>query len=126
MNTYVRIVLQQTLSDKLLDVLTRKIKYDNRGITAIKAAIGAEMQKYVTNGYINTDATWTDDDLYIDGNLIIKKGTALTEGYVTAIAPFSSLTAAEKAAHQFPKIYLIYADQFGIRKIVVSGQAFNG
>jgi hypothetical protein len=123
-NLFMRIVLQQTLQDRLINLLTSKIKYDSRGMVAVSSAICTELNRYVSNGYIATNRAWTDDDLYIDDNLVIAANNPLTAGYVVYIAPFSTLTAADLAAHKFPKITIIYADQYSIRVINIVGEVF--
>jgi hypothetical protein len=123
-NLFMRIVLQQSLQDRLVNLLSTKIKYDNRGIVAVNSAIANELNRYLLNGYISTTKIWTDDSLYMNNDLIIAQNTPLTNGYIIYIAPFSTLTTAELAAHTFPNIYIVYADAYSIRKIVVSGEAF--
>lgn len=125
-NTFTRIVLQQTLTEKLLSLLVQKIK-SSTGISKIYAVIANELERYKYAGYLTTDKIWTDNDLTITGPsgityTIIQKGDALLNGYVIKVLPTSELTAEDKAAHNTPPIYVILADQYGIRKITINGE----
>lgn len=123
-NLFMRIVLQQTMTDRLINLLSSKIKYDDRGITSVKAAIASELARFVNNGYIATDKAWTDEDLYINDELIISKNSPLLGGYKIHIAGFDTLTQAQRDDRQFPNIYVLYGDAYSIRKIVVNGEVF--
>lgn len=124
-NNYVRIILHQTLTEKLVNLLTQKIK-NTSGLSKIYTVISQELENYLNAGYLTTDKIWTDDDYVITRGgsqyTIISKGTALTNGYVIQILPLSSLTSEEKAAHSTPPIYVVIADQYGIRKITINGE----
>lgn len=124
-NNFVRIVLHQTLTDRLLTLLTQKIK-STSGISKIYTVIANELERYLTCGYLTTDKVWTDEDLKISYNqalyTIIEKGTALTSGYVMRILPFSALTDQDKAQRKAPPIYIVLADQYGIRQITINGE----
>lgn len=124
-NSYVRIVLHQTLTEQLLDLLTQKIK-STTGVSKLYAVIAQELEKYKTAGYLTTDKLWTDRTLSVTYNdmsyVIINKGDALLNGYVIKILPMSSLTDADKKSHSTPPIYVVIADQYGIRKITINGE----
>lgn len=124
-NEFVRIVLHQTLTDRLIQLLATKLK-SNTGISQIYTTIAQELENYRVCGYLTTDKVWSEDDLVMTYNdrqyTIIESGTALLTGYNIKILPFSSLTAADKAARKAPPIYVIIADQYGIRKITITGE----
>lgn len=124
-NTYVRIILHQTVTEQLLAALTEKVK-GSSGISKIYTAIVQELNNYVTNGYLTTDKIWTDNDLSVVYNGetydIITKGTALVEGYLVKILPYTALSSSDKAARKTPPIYIILADQYGIRQITINGE----
>ena len=124
-NTFVCIVLQQTLTDRLVELLTTKIK-NSSGLSQIYTTISQELEYYRSAGYLTTDKIWTKDDLTITYNLqtfnIISKGTALPTGYMIRVLPLTSLSEADKLARKTPPIYVIIADQFGIRKITLNGE----
>lgn len=124
-NQYVLIVLHQTVTDRLLSLLTQKIK-GNAGVSAIYTTIAGELGKYVTNGYLTTDKVWTDETKTINYNnrnyVLIKKNTPLTLGYYITILPLSSLTDEDKAKRKCPPIYIFLADSYGIRNITVNGE----
>lgn len=123
-NLYFRIVLTQTLTDRLITLLASKIKYNESGIANVISVISNELGKYITNGLIALNKTWKDESLYIDDELIIAQGSTLTEGFKIHVSDFSTLTDEEIAEHQFPNIYILYADAYNIRKIVIDGEVF--
>ena len=124
-NSYVRIVLHQTLTEKLVDLLTQKLR-GTAGVSKIYSTISKELQNYLTCGYLTTDKIWTDDSYKVtigeQTYVIIEKGTALQNGYLIKILPMSSLTDAQKAKHSTPNIYIVIADQYGIRFITINGE----
>ena len=124
-NNFVRIVLHQTLSESLLNLLVQKIK-NSTGISKMYAVIVNELDKYLTSGYLTTDKIWNEEDLVIHYGdtdyTIIEKGTALTNGYIIKVLPLSSLTANDKAKKAAPPVYVVIADQYGIRLITVNGE----
>lgn len=124
-NTFVRIILHQTLTNKLVNLLSQKIK-SSSGIGKIYSTIAQELEYYLQCGYLTTDDFWKDDDLVITRNgieyTIISKGDALTNGYLIKVLPLSALTDSEKANREAPPIYIIIADQYGIRKITINGE----
>lgn len=121
-NNFVRIVLHQTLTEKLINLLSEKIK-GNSGISKIYSVITSELNKYLISGYISTDKIWTDEDyevIDISGKkyTIISKNTPLINGYLIKVLPYSS----SLYNHSTPPIYIILADSYGIRKIEISGE----
>ena len=124
-NSFVLIVLHQTLTQVLLNLLTTHIK-GNTGISKIYTAIYQELERYVNSGYLSGDKIWTDDDLVKTYNnrqyQIITKGTPITSGYIVKVLPLEALTDADKAERKAPPVYVIIADQYGIRKITINGE----
>lgn len=124
-NNFVRIVLHQTLTDRLMNLLVTKPK-NSDGIGRIYSTISQELQMYLNSGYLTTDKIWEYDDYIVTKNgvqyTIIEKNTPLINGYYVKVLPFSSLTDEEKTRKQAPYIYVIIADQYGIRKIMINGE----
>lgn len=124
-NNYVRIVLHQTLTDSLVNLLSQKIK-GTSGISQIYSAIAQNLENYRLCGYLTTDKIWTYDDLDVIRNgqtyNVIKKGDALVNGYIIKVLPMSALTENEKLKRSAPPVYVVLADQYGIRKITISGE----
>ena len=122
-NDFMMILLSQTLSDKLLNVITSKIKYNQNGLNIIQSTIIQELDRYVNCGYLTKDKVWTDDTLIVpEGYTLITKNTPLTQGYKFIILPFSTLNDAEKSNHELPKIYLLLAESYSIRSIEINGK----
>lgn len=124
-NTYVLIILQQTITNRLLQVLSNKIK-NSRGLSQIYSALASELENYRTCGYLSGDKSWTDDTYVVTREgvsyTIIEQGTPLVSGYFIRVLPLSSLNESEKAQKLCPPVYVIIADQYGIRKIEVTGE----
>ena len=124
-NQYVLIVLHQTVTDRLLNLLTQKLK-GNTGVSSIYTTIAGELSRYVTNGYLTTDKVWTDNTKTISYNnrtfTLIEQNTPLTLGYHITVLPLNSLTDTDKAARKCPPIYIFLADSYGIRSITINGE----
>lgn len=124
-NSFVKIVLHQTLTERLTQLLVQKIK-NSSGISQIYSIIAQELEFYKTAGYITLDKVWNSADLDVNYNgdtyTIVQQGTALINGYIIKVLPISSLTEADKAAHKAPPIYVVIADQYGIRQITINGE----
>lgn len=125
-NYYVKIILCQTLTDKLLNLLMQKLKYSTSSLALVSATIINELNRYKRAGYISTDKTWDKGDQYDASNtyLVLANNTPLTLGYSFSILPLSSLTADDKAAHKLPEIYVFIADTYSIRQITFTGNIF--
>ena len=123
MNDFVRIVLTQTVSQRIMGVLRNKLRYTQVGISVISGTITDELQRYKSYGYLTTDKVWDKASLYDESQeyLIVAEDTPLTQGYIFKILPFSSLSATEKANHKLPTIYLVIADSYSIRQIEIVG-----
>ena len=124
-NKYVLIILHQTLSQRVFEVLTQKLK-GNECVTALYSAMSRELNRYLNSGYLSVDKVWTDDDLTIVKNnvtyTLITQGTALVTGYKITILPFASLDPTEIAAHKLPYIYVVLGDSYNIRKATINGE----
>lgn len=123
-NEFMLILVHQTLTERLVQLLTQKIKYNQTGLSLVGATIADELQRYVNNGYLTTDKIWTDPDLIQDGITIINKNTPLQNGYKYVILPFSTLSAEDRQNHKLPSIYILIADSYAIRKIEIDGEVF--
>lgn len=124
-NEFMLIVLHQTVTTQLLNLLVSKIK-GNAGLASIRTTLTKELNNYVTNGFLSLNKVWSSEDWSVTRNgikfNIIKKGTPLTLGYYIQVLPWSSLTSIEIAERQAPPIYIVIADSYGIRKIEVTGE----
>jgi len=126
-NEFVLIVLQQTLTDRVLLAMSTKLK-NEQGLATIKTVMSEELNRYVRNGYLTTSKIWTDTDYTVTYNnqtfTVVEQDTALPLGYRIKILPYSSLTNEDKALHSTPPIYVVVADSYGIRKVTINGLVF--
>lgn len=124
-NEYVLIILQQTVTEKLLNLLTEKLS-GSQGVNKIRTAIAAELGRYASCGYLSLDKQWGPQDKNIVYNnktyTVIEANTPLLLGYHIFIVPLNDLSEQDRALHKCPPIYLILADQYGIRAITVNGE----
>ena len=123
-NQFMLLVLHEELTNSLMSLIASKIKYNQYGSAAVSAVANSVLNKFVSNGYLNPGEEWVDNDLYYKGIKIVSKNEILYSGYKVQILPFSTLTSEEKESHQLPDLYVLIADSYGIRKIVVSGSVF--
>lgn len=128
MNYFIRIILTQTLTDRIINVLATKIKFDRSGINKVINAITQELNIYKTNGYLNSEFIWTDDDLFYSFNgmdyLVCSRNTPFKMGYKFIVLPISALTPEQRDSHVFPPVYVVIADSMSVRQIVINGDAF--
>lgn len=124
-NGYVKIILHQTITEALMNLLVTKIK-SVTGLSDIYSSIVNELERYRVSGYLTTDKIWTENDLVVSYNnksyTIIEKGTALNSGYHVVVLPMSALTETDKSERKAPPVYIIIADQYTIRKITITGE----
>lgn len=127
-NTYMRIILTQTLSEKVASVLAAKIKYDKTGINRVINAITQELNRYKDNGYLDVNYIYNDEDLHYKYNgvdyLVCSRNTVLENGYKFIILPLTSLTKEQIKAHAFPPIYVMLATSVGIRYVLINGDIY--
>lgn len=123
-NHFYKIMLAQTLTQRLCNTLKSKLRYNQTGLNIISNTIVDELNRYRTNGYLSTNKVWEEEDWIENQTTIIKKDTLLSLGYKFVIMPFSSLTDEEKKKHQLPKIYLLIADSYAIRLINIVGEVY--
>ena len=124
-NEFMIIVLQQTLTSALLNTMMNKPMTSNL-LSLLSATISNELNKYKTNGYLESGRTWASSDWIVSKNgveyTVITQGTQLMNGFFYRILPFNSLTADERKKHVAPSIYIALADSYGVRRITVEGQ----
>lgn len=128
MNYFIRIILTQTLTDRIVNVLATKIKFDRSGINKVINAITQELNIYKVNGYLNSEFIWTDDDLFYSFNgmdyLVCSRNTPFKMGYKFIVLPINALTQEQRDSHVFPPVYVVIADSMSVRQIVINGDAF--
>lgn len=124
-NQFTKIVLYQTTTMRLLNLMSQKIA-NMTGVAKIYSTLSEELDRYRKNGYLTTDKLYSGPDWTVSVNgqqyTICEKGTALTNGYQIVALPMSALTDEQRAAHSAPPIYIVIADQYAIRKIEIVGQ----
>lgn len=124
-NQFALIVLHQTLTSAIFNLLLTKIK-GTAGLGAIQSVVANEMQRYLKNGYLSTDKVWTDETLTVSYNnqtfKIIEKNTPLLQGYQFVTLPLSALSDTDRDERKTPPMYLIIAESYGIRVVTINGE----
>lgn len=127
-NYYMKILLTQDLTDRLAALLVSKIKFNQSGINRVMNVISQTMNTYIDNGYLNTDFIWTGEDITYTFNgreyLVCSKNTPFAKGYKCIVLPLASLTDEQRERHAMPPIYMVLADQTGIRSILINGDVY--
>ena len=72
-NHFYKIMLTQTLTQRLCNVLKSKLRYNQTGLNIISNTIVDELNRYRTNGYLSTNKVWEEEDWVVDQTTIIKK-----------------------------------------------------
>ena len=128
MNYYLKILLTQDLTEAVMNLLASKIRFNQTGVNRVSNAISQAMTVYIDNGYLDTEYIWNKDDLFYSYNgveyLVCARNTPLVKGYRCVILPLTSLTPAQREAHVLPPIYMLFADQTGIRSILINGDIY--
>lgn len=119
---YVSIVLAQTCTSAVFTALSTKVS-GQVGLSVIRTALSAELDRYVSSGFLVTDKVWTKTDLYLpneaDTSLadecVVKKNTPISSGYLIHLFRLSK--DGRKAY-----IYLILPTRKGIRYVAIDGE----
>lgn len=127
-NEFSVIVLQQLLTIRLVDLLKQKIK-GVIGISSIYSVMASELNKFVTNGYLDTTKVYNKPTLTTEKNgityTLIEEGTPLPLGYYISILPLISLTEEQKTNRSTPDIYIVLSESKGIRTIKIDGEVLE-
>lgn len=119
---YILIIMQQTLTNALYRTLRAKVKGQS-GVSALRTAMCAELNKYTSSGFLVTDRVWEKDDLTLSNPLdktasketIISKNTPISSGYYIHMF---KLTNNRREVYS----YIILTTNAGIRYVRVDGR----
>lgn len=128
MNYYIRILMTQDLSEGILNLLASKIRFNQSGLNRVSNAIAQVMNAYIDNGFLDPEFVWTGDDIVYSFNgvnyLVCARNTPLVKGYKASLLPLTSLTREQRESHALPPVYIVFADQTGIRSVLIEGDLF--
>lgn len=123
-NSFILIVLQQTLQEALVNVLTNKLS-GAEGTVIIYNAMVAELNKYVTCGFLAA-GNWIDEAWNVKYNdqtfTVIDENERMNLGYKVYVVPFAAMTLEDVQSHAAPPVYIALCNAYGIRKITVEGK----
>ena len=120
------IAIERDITYSTLEKMLGKQYLTEQGISNIKAAINAKLQRYKTNGYLNPGAGYSGEDLVIGYNgvkyNVIKHGETLTQGFYIFSVPMQNLSVDDKAKRRFTPIYVVLETQSGARVVEITGE----
>ena len=120
------IAVERDITYSVLERMLGKQYLTEQGISNVKAAINAQLQRYKTNGYLNVGASYSGEDLTITYNgvryEIIKHGTTLTQGFYIYSVPMNNLSVVDRQARKFTPIYVVLETQSGARVVEITGE----
>lgn len=123
-NSYMLIVVTQFTTDAILRTLLSKIK-GNQGLAGLRSSLTRVLYDFVNNGYLIDTKIWTNEDWVVEHNdrkfTIITKSTLIQTGFHIQVLPFTALSATDMKNGVCPPIYIVLADRFGIRTVVIEG-----
>lgn len=123
-NYYVSIILQQTVEEAVMIVLSEKLS-GAEGTAKIYNAVVSELNKYVHDGLLAA-GNWEDEDWVEEFNdesfVVVNANERLTLGYKVMVIPFAELTQAQVSSHMCPPIFVALTTQYGIRKVIINGE----
>lgn len=120
------IAVERDITYSVLERMIGKQYLTEQGMSNVKAAINANLQRYKTNGYLNLGAAYSGEDLVITYNAkkynVINSGTTLTQGFYIFSVPVADISQTDRQAKRFTPIYVILETQSGARVIEITGE----
>lgn len=122
------ICVENDVTNAVLTAVMSKIKINESGRTTLISAITDALQRFITNGFIKQNATYTGKNIVIKygdtakAYTILSTGETMQRGYKIYAIPTSDVSTADKAARKFPPIYVIIMCELGVRTIKIQGE----
>lgn len=117
--------IERDLDYANIELLFGKLPLTQEGQSKLIDAIRSQLVKYIDNGFLETDATYTGETKKISYNgkqyTIIQNGDILPLGYKVFFVPINAISAADRSAKRFPYIYVALQSVHGARVIQVNG-----
>lgn len=117
--------IEHDLNYSNMELLLGKLALNADGQTKLINGIRAQLQKYVDDGFLETDATYQGETKTVSYGgkkyTVIKEGDVLPLGYKLFYVPINAISAADRAAKRFPYIYVALQSVHGARLIQVNG-----
>lgn len=123
---FATICAENDVCSATLNSIMQKQYLNEQGLTNIISTIHKQLQRYKTNGYLNTNSQYSGDDLYLTYNgkrySVIKNGAVLVNGYSIFAIPVSDISLEDKEEKRFPPIYVVMETLAGARLVTIQGE----
>ena len=112
-----------------LSVMLQKQYLTDGGLTNILAAINNTLSDYITNGFLETNTTYTGRTRYKTyGNqsyVLVASGQELPNGYAVVSIPMSRITIEDRQARRFTPIFIYMQTMGGARELEITGDILD-
>lgn len=117
--------IERDLDYAMIERLFGKLPLTQEGQSRLVDAIKTQLNKYVDNGFLETDATYMGDTHKINYNgkqyTVVENGTIMPLGYRVFFVPINAISVADKSAKRFPYMFVAMQSVHGARVIQVNG-----
>ena len=112
-----------------LSVMLQKQYLTDGGLTNILAAVNDTLSDYITNGFLETNTTYTGRTRYKtyanQSYVLVASGQELPNGYTVVSIPMSRLTSEDRQAHKFTPIFIYMQTMGGARELEITGDILD-
>ena len=113
----------------VLSTMLQKQYLTDGGLTNILASINNALSDYITNGFLETNTTYTGQTRYKTyGNqsyVLVANGQELPNGYVVVSIPMSRLTVQDRINKKFTPIFVFMQTMGGAREVEITGDILD-
>ena len=113
----------------VLRVMLQKQYLTDGGLTNVLSEINNVLSDYVTNGFLETNTTYTGLTRYKNygdrSYVLVENGQELPNGYCVVAIPMSRLTIQDRQARKFTPIFIYMQTMGGAREIDITGDILD-
>lgn len=113
----------------VLRVMLQKQYLTDGGLTNVLSEINNVLSDYVTNGFLETNTTYTGLTRYKNygdrSYVLVENGQELPNGYCVVAIPMSRLTIQDRQARKFTPIFIYMQTMGGAREIAITGDILD-
>lgn len=117
--------IERDLDFAIIERMFGKLPLTQEGQSKLIDAIKTQLNKYVDNGFLETDATYQGETKTVNYNgrtyTAVSNGDILPLGYKVFFVPINAISVADKSAKRFPYIFVALQSVHGARVIQVNG-----
>lgn len=113
----------------VLRVMLQKQYLTDGGLTNVLSEINNVLSDYVTNGFLETNTTYTGLTRYKNygdrSYVLVENGQELPNGYCVVAIPMSRLTLQDRQARKFTPIFIYMQTMGGAREVEITGDILD-